>query len=192
MHRKRTRGRRTLLSAAVACVAALAVVSTAAADFFNPDSPPIEGEKRPYSLIIAKHSGLNVNVPEASTSNGTQVIQWDGGAFMNGQWEQLSSPKHAGVAFRNRWSRQCLTVDSKTDGAPVVQRPCDGSIRQQWWYRYDKQSPLHHNLVNVWSGLDLNVVGASYAPGAKLMQFHHVPGASNALFILGFTKFVVD
>lgn len=190
---RRLRGRWAVLSAAVACVLALGAGGTAVADIIMSESPPTQGKYRVYRLITAKHSGLNLNVPAASTENGTQVIQWDGDAFMNGQWEWLPATNTShGHSIRNRWSRQCLDVDSKTDGAPVVQRPCDGSPSQQWWQDTPKGSFLWAHIVNIWSGLDLNVVGASTAPGAKVMQFHRVPGASNTLFNVTWPSGVVD
>jgi Ricin-type beta-trefoil lectin domain-like len=179
----RIRGRRAAIGAAVACTAALAAGGTAAADIIFDFSPPTDGTTRYYQTIQAKHSGLYLNVPEASTANGTQIIQWNGKHFMNGQWEWVYGPgDHLGL--RNRWSRQCLDVDSKTDGAPVVQRPCDGSISQSWTYNSGQQSgdENYRNITNAWSKLDLNIAGASTALGAKLVQYHHVQGAPNAMF----------
>ena len=132
----------------------------------------------------AKHSQMNLNVPEASTNHGTQIIQWKQPGALNEQWEYVGdqdgwylAPHHS---IRNRWSRQCLAVDSKADGAPVVQRPCDGTAGQKW--DFTSASGGYGYWTNYWSGLDLNVVGASTQLGAKLMQYHRVAGAANTLF----------
>src|SRR4051812_894340 len=81
--------RRGLLGTAVACVAALAVGGTAVADVIFDTSGPYAGTQRYYTLITAKHSGFDLNVPEASTKNGTQIIQWNGPNAMNEEWEFL-------------------------------------------------------------------------------------------------------
>lgn len=78
------------------------------------------------------------------------------------------------------------------EGSPVVQRPCSGSITQQW-YESGGGGAFYSAFANRWSGLDMNVAGASTALGAKLVQYHHVNGAPNALFQTTNTMFqVVD
>jgi hypothetical protein len=174
--------RRALFAAALGLVVASAIAGPAAADVIFDQSPPHAGTTRYYQIIKAKHSGLNLNVPEASTKNGTQIIQWDGSTFMNGQWEFVAN--NSGMYIRNRWSRQCLDVTSTVAGTPVVQRPCDGTISQRWTYNTEQQAgdPVYRNFKNSWSGLDLNVEGGSKEYGAKLIQWHHVHGAPNAMF----------
>jgi alpha-L-fucosidase 2 len=187
--------RRTLVAAVVACFAALAFGGTAVADVIFDSSPPVSGTKRYYHLFTAKHSGLHLNVPEASTKNGTQIIQWDGTTFMNGQWELHNPPGVSGrFSIRNRWSRQCLDVGSKDQGAPIVQQPCDGSPSQQWSYNSEQEAgdQFYRNVTNHWSGLDLNVEGGSTALGAKLIQWPRVKGAPNALFKIIAPFHVID
>jgi hypothetical protein len=171
--------RKLSLPAVLACAAALTVTGSATADvLFNPG--PYEGQHRSYQVLTAKHSGLNLNVPEASTKNGTQIIQWKSPGAMNEQWEFV------GVgAIRNRWSRQCLTVDSKAQGAPVVQRPCDGSAGQEWVkvsYNDDGAGYDYFNIRSQWSGLVMNVSGGSGQYGAPIIQWPHVPRSPNAMF----------
>jgi ricin-type beta-trefoil lectin protein len=92
-----------------------------------------------------------------------------------------ASPAPAPLSQR---TRQCLTVDSSANGAPVVQRPGDGSTKQRWsWvWQPDGDDPRFANIRNQYSGLDLNVAGGSGAYGAKLIQWPHVPHTLNALF----------
>jgi Ricin-type beta-trefoil lectin domain-like len=180
---------RALVAGAVAFAAALAAGGPAAADVIFDFSPPYTGVKRYYMVIEAKHSGLDLNVPEASTKNDTQIIQWNGSKkFMNGQWEMLpaGNGRHT---FRNRWSRQCLDVTSTAAGAPVVQRPCDGTVSQKW--RRDALTSTDSTITNVWSELDLNVEGGSTALGAKLIQWPRT-GGDNAIFtITGYNELQV-
>jgi hypothetical protein len=179
-HPRRFRSR-PLQVIALTCAVTLALGGTAIADAIFENSPPYAGQMRFYTVITAKHSELNLNVPEASTQNGTQIIQWKQPGAMNEQWELVGK---APALIRNRWSRQCLTVDSSAQGAPVVQRPCDGSTKQRWsWvWQPDGDDPRFANIRNQYSGLDLNVAGGSGAYGAKLIQWPHVAHTPNALF----------
>jgi hypothetical protein len=171
--------RKLSLPAVIACAAALTIGGTAVADVWS-DSGPYAGKQRYYQVLTAKHSGLNLNVPEASTKNGTQIIQWKQPGAMNEQWEFLSTGP-----IRNRWSRQCLTVDSAAQGAPVVQRPCDGGIAQKWvkvTHQDDGGDYNYFNIRNQWSSLEMSVSGGSGQYGAKLVQWPHVPMSPNAMF----------
>ncbi|WP_188306833.1 RICIN domain-containing protein [Streptomyces sp. CBMA123] len=39
-------------------------------------------------------------------------------------------------SFQNRWSAQCLGVGSSTsNGAPVIQWPCNGEFDEKWMTR---------------------------------------------------------
>ena len=171
--------KRHKLSAVLACAAALTVAGTATADVWW-NSGPYAGTHRYYQTLTAKHSGLNLNVPEASTKNGTPIIQWKQPGAMNEQWEFTSDD-----AIRNRWSRQCLTVDSVAQGAPVVQRPCDGGIAQKWTkvsYNDDGAGYDYFNIRNQWSKLVMNVSGGSGQYGAPIIQWPHVARSPNAMF----------
>jgi Ricin-type beta-trefoil lectin domain len=167
--------RKLTLPAVLACAAALTVGGTAAADVWL-NSGPYAGTHRYYQVLTAKHSGLNLNVPGASTKNGTQIIQWKSPGAMNEQWEFV------GAAIRNRWSRQCLAVDSTAQGAPVVQRPCDGSTSQSWTKYSEGGNYTYFNIRNQWSGQDINVAGASGQYGAKIIPWPHVSMSPNAMF----------
>jgi hypothetical protein len=76
-----------LAATALACAVTLALGGTAIADAIFDNSPPYAGQTRCYTVITAKHSDLNLNVPEASTQPGTQIIQWKQPGAMNEQWE---------------------------------------------------------------------------------------------------------
>src|SRR5262245_39972927 len=147
----RSRRARAAFTAALACVAALAVTGTATGNIFSAWWTPKTGIPHNYIPLVALHSGLGLNVPEASTAPGTPIIQWsDGMTSMNGQWEMLpadATPDLSDVSFRNRWSRQCLTVDTKQP-APVVQRPCDGRQSQAWTVTYNHPGDKYSTITN--------------------------------------------
>lgn len=198
--------RRRLLTAGIACLVIAALGGTAAADVIFGGSPPYQGTKRAYVTILPHHSSRYLNVPEASTVPGTPIIQWDhaGPNAMNSQWEMLpaaGSSDRSRINIRNRSSRQCLSVDS-TKPAPVVQRPCDGRQSQIWLVRrVSTGNPApsgignigdYSTLTNAYSGLDMNLSGASKDAGAELGQWPRTPGAQNAEFYVGPTYDVKD
>ncbi|MGI5290818.1 RICIN domain-containing protein [Nonomuraea polychroma] len=179
--------KRTLAVATLIGVTFLAAGTAAVADVWHPASGPFHGTKRSYSIIENLHSGLGLGVPEASTDNGTQIIQWNGvRVAMNNQWELIQPSGSPGFMLRNRWSRQCLTVHSKTVGASVVQEPCQNSLNQQWVTEtvngIDTRFAAFKNLH---SGLDMVVDNASTALGAKVIQWSRTT-APNAFFSITF------
>ena len=187
--------KRTILGAALAAVAALALGGTALAEVFDEYSGPYQGTTRHYYAITAKHSGLNLNVGGASTANGAEVAQWKHVGAMNEQWEKIAfDGKTNSSMFRNRWSRQCLTPASGAEGALVVQRPCVNSLDQRWAYGYytDHWEFMVGPYRNLATGFDLNIAGGSGLMGAKLIQYRHAAGAPNAMFRLTAHQEVVD
>ena len=116
---------------ALACAVTLALGGTAIADGIFDNSPPYAGQTRFYAVITAKHSELNLNVPEASTENGTQIIQWKQPGATNEQWELVgqgsrvnSQPLEPPVPHRRllRAGRACppATLRRKHQAALVV------------------------------------------------------------------------
>lgn len=195
MHRFTWPRRRKLAGAALACVIALGAGGTAIAEFIDPYSPPYEGKNRHYFKLAAKHSGLYLNVSGASTKNGAEIGQWKSDGAMNEQWEWVDNHSSNARMIRNRWSRQCITADSYTEGAVMVQRPCEGTANQRW--TFNKYGEWHGafglgTYTNLASGYDLNIAGGSGLMGAKLIQYRHVYAAPNALFQVTGSQNVVD
>ena len=167
----------------------LATTNLVHADTVFKESPPFAGHQRDYITLKARNSGFYVQIPEASTINGTPAIQWSNAESMHGQWEFLDIQGWNEVVFRNRWSRQCLDVTSKYPG-PVVQNPCNGKTSQRW-ILYPADGPWM-TIKNKWSGLDLNVSGAAIAIGAPLIQWPHSDGSAHAMFDMEVFQDVID
>ena len=127
-------------------------------------------------------------MPEASTANGTQLIQWDSSkGSLNAQWDMIpagtASNGYPRYVFRNRWSRQCMDVDSTAVHAPVVQRPCDNTISQKWTRESPAgTTPNYATITNQHSRTGSELIGGDTALGARLQQYHRTPGAGNAEF----------
>jgi hypothetical protein len=97
------------------------------------------------------------------------IVQWTWNGGHNQDWYVL--PTDSGYAeIVNRNSGQCLS-DFGGAGAQVIQYPCYGWTSQQWYLGvYPGQSLAYtgHTVTNRWSGLDLDVSGASVSAGAAI------------------------
>lgn len=80
-----------------------------------------------FSLVNI-NSAMCMDVMGASTSAGTQVIQWPCTGNRNQRWT------FNGSAVVSVNSGMCLDVSgaSTADGAPLIQWPCSGNLNQQW------------------------------------------------------------
>ncbi|MGB3442015.1 MAG: endo-1,4-beta-xylanase [Actinophytocola sp.] len=121
----------------------------------DPDPPAGSGELRSV--------GANrcVDVPNASTTNGTQVQLYDCHGQSNQVWTYTSS-KQLTV-----YGSKCLGASGRgtTNGTAVVIWDCDGDSNQQW--------NLNSNgtITNAQSGLCLDAVGAGTANGTRLQLY---------------------
>ena len=75
----------------------------------------------------------------------------------------------------NGYSGKCMNVASAStsNGAFVIQYPCSYDANNRWAWQYVSFSSGHqgYRLVNVNSGLCLNVAGYSTSNGADLIQY---------------------
>ncbi|WP_281287273.1 RICIN domain-containing protein [Methylobacterium terricola] len=142
-------------------------------------TPPGELPPAASGLIVAQHSAMCVEVPNAQMAAGVKIDQWpcDGGVHM--EWSFV--PSEAGYQLRNIKTNLCLTVDSAstTNGAGIVQQPC-GTAGGLW--RMRKVGAVYE-LVAVHSGRCLNVNNASFDQGGAVLQWD-CQAASNGLFAL--------
>jgi endo-1,4-beta-xylanase len=109
-----------------------------------------------------------VDVPNASTSNGTQVQLWDCHGQSNQQWTYTAS-KQLTV-----YGSKCLGASGRgtTNGTAVVIWDCDGDSNQQW-----NLNP-NGTITGVQSGLCLDAVGAGTANGTRI-QLYSCTAAAN-------------
>lgn len=133
-----------------------------------------------YNLWVGDAPDV-LDVSGASQAPGAGLIQytWNGGT--NQDWFVL--PTDSGYAeLVNRNSGQCLTDPNYATGPTnLVQEPCTGDSTQQWYLGvYPGQSLNGRTLVptNRYSGLVVDVTGASFWPGAAVEQYY-ANGGSN-------------
>ncbi|MFE2266328.1 endo-1,4-beta-xylanase [Streptomyces griseosporeus] len=111
-------------------------------------------------------SGRCLDVPNATTTDGTQVQLWDCNGATNQQWT-LSDAGELKV-----YGNKCLDAAGTGNGAKVQIYSCWGGDNQKWRLNSDG------SIVGVQSGLCLDAVGAGTANGT-LIQLYSCSGGSN-------------
>ena len=121
--------------------------------------------------VAARHSGKLMDVFNASSADGANVVQWAANGQTNQRWRFVDAG--AGwftVVSVN--SGKCLDVfggaTATGDGVRVVQWACNGGTNQQW--RLQDAGGGFVNLIVRHSAKCLEVTGASLADGAQLVQ----------------------
>ncbi|WP_182881204.1 arabinofuranosidase catalytic domain-containing protein [Microbispora sp. H10949] len=109
--------------------------------------------------IVGGQSGRCVDVPNSSTTNGTQVQLWDCSGQSNQRWTATSG-KELQV-----YGNKCLDAYAKgtTNGTQVVIWDCNGGTNQQW------NVNSNGTITGVQSGLCLDANSAATANGTKLI-----------------------
>ncbi|RZT82978.1 parallel beta helix pectate lyase-like protein [Micromonospora violae] len=109
--------------------------------------------------LVGGQSGRCVEVPNSSTTNGTQTQLWDCSSGTNQRWTQTAS-KQLTV-----YGNKCLDASGAgtTNGTQVIIWDCHGGLNQQW--------NLNSNgtITNAQSGLCLDANGAATANGTKII-----------------------
>jgi non-reducing end alpha-L-arabinofuranosidase len=128
------------------------------------------------SALHAVGAGKCLDVPNATTTGGTQVQIYD----CNGQSNQAFTHTSSGqLTVTDNGTTDCLDANNKgtANGTKVIIWPCNGQSNQQW--------TLNSNgtVTGAQSGLCLDVTGTSTADGA-LVQLWTCNGQSNQQWAL--------
>jgi ricin-type beta-trefoil lectin protein len=109
--------------------------------------------------IVGAQSGRCVDVPNSSTTNGTQVQLFDCSGGSNQLWTATSS-KQLTV-----YGNKCLDANGQgtTNGTAVIIWDCNGQTNQQW------NVNSNGTITGVQSGLCLDANGQGTANGTKLI-----------------------
>jgi len=118
--------------------------------------------------IVGTASGRCIDVPNATTSNGTQVQLWDCNGNSNQRWTYTSSKQL--MVYGNK----CLDASGggTSNGTAVIIWDCNGQTNQQW------NVNSNGSISGVQSGLCLDASGAATANGTKI-QLYSCWGGSN-------------
>ncbi|MGW5653717.1 endo-1,4-beta-xylanase [Streptomyces humi] len=111
-------------------------------------------------------SGRCLDVPNASTTDGTQVQLWDCNSATNQQWT-LTDAGELRV-----YGNKCLDAAGTGNGTKVQIYSCWGGDNQKWRLNSDG------SIVGVQSGLCLDAVGAGTANGT-LIQLYSCSNGNN-------------
>ncbi|GAA2292291.1 endo-1,4-beta-xylanase [Streptomyces atrovirens] len=123
--------------------------------------PPTDG-----NTIKGVGSGRCLDVPNAGTSDGTQVQLWDCHGNSNQQWTYTDAGE------LRVYGDKCLDAAGTGNGAKVQIYSCWGGDNQKWRLNSDG------SIVGVQSGLCLDAVGAGTANGT-LIQLYSCSNGSN-------------
>ncbi|SDJ56926.1 endo-1,4-beta-xylanase [Streptomyces indicus] len=104
-------------------------------------------------------SGRCVDVPGASTTDGTQVQLWDCGNGTNQQWT------HTAAGELRVYGNKCLDAAGTANGAKVQIYSCWGGENQKWRLNSDG------SIVGVQSGLCLDAAAAGTANGTMIQLY---------------------
>jgi hypothetical protein len=109
--------------------------------------------------IVGGGSGRCIDVPNASTTNGTQLQLFDCGGGSNQLWTSTSS-KQLTV-----YGNKCLDANGQgtTNGTTVIIWDCNGQANQQW------NINSNGTVTGVQSGLCLDANGRGTANGTKII-----------------------
>ncbi|MFJ8951190.1 endo-1,4-beta-xylanase [Streptomyces sp. NPDC102381] len=111
-------------------------------------------------------SGRCLDVPNSSTTDGTQVQLWDCSGGTNQQWTATASGE------LRVYGNKCLDAAGSANGAKVQIYGCSGADNQKWRLNSDG------SIVGVQSGRCLDAVGAGSANGT-LIQLYSCSNGSN-------------
>jgi endo-1,4-beta-xylanase len=118
--------------------------------------------------VVGSGSGRCIDVPNASTTNGTQVQLYDCWGGSNQRWTYTSS-KQLTV-----YGNKCLDASGQgtSNGTAAIIWDCNGQPNQQWNLNSDG------TITGVQSGLCLDAAGPGTANGTKI-QLYGCWGGSN-------------
>ncbi|MFE5207294.1 endo-1,4-beta-xylanase [Streptomyces sp. NPDC056600] len=132
----------------------------------NPGPTPTPTQPSGAGQIKGVASGRCVDVPNASTTDGTQVQLWDCNNGTNQQWSFTAAGE------LRVYGNKCLDAGGTGNGAKVQIYSCWGGDNQKWRLNSDG------SIVGVQSGLCLDAVGAGTGNGT-LIQLYSCSGGGN-------------
>jgi hypothetical protein len=118
--------------------------------------------------IVGGQSGRCVDVPNSTTTNGTQVQLWDCSGGANQRWTHTASRQLTGNG------NKCLDASGAgtTNGTMVIIWDCHGGLNQQW------NVNANGTITNAQSGLCLDANGGTAANGTKIILWSCNGGAN--------------
>lgn len=131
------------------------------------------------STLTARHSGKLLDVYNASTADGANVVQWSANGQANQRWRfQATADGYHQVVSAS--SGKCLDVyggaGATGDGVRVVQWTCNGGTNQQW--RLQDVGNGYVQVIARHSNKCLDVSNSATTDGAQVTQWSCGSGAN--------------
>nr|WP_203606843.1 RICIN domain-containing protein [Streptomyces sp. SID11385] len=155
-----------------------------AAGTWTGTSNPPSGTRR----LTSAASGQLMDVSGGDTGNGSGVVQWPANGGANQRWA-LRRLQGNVYTLTGVESGKCLDVtgNSPATGTRLDVWTCDGGPNQQWVLQaaadYSSSGNTAYTLVNLGSGLVVDVTKESETPGTALQQWT-ATGKTNQIWTL--------
>jgi hypothetical protein len=145
----------TLALTAVTIAVCAAIVTTAG---------PAAATGSSLRIVSGSNRALYLDVSGGSTGDGAKIIQWS----LSGDNQVFTlQPSGSYFEFVNRKSGKCVTTDGVV-GHQLYQWRCHGTPDQLWDTSLTPLSGYRYSIMNVGSGLYMNVAGNSFTQGAAI------------------------
>jgi hypothetical protein len=121
-----------------------------------PSTSPPSGQSN--VMIVGQPSGRCVDVPNATTANGTQVQLWDCHGGTNQRWTYTAGRQ------LTVYGNKCLDANGQgsSNGTAAIIWDCNGQANQQW------NINANGTITGVQSGLCLDAAGLGTANGTRI------------------------
>ncbi|HLU29990.1 MAG TPA: family 43 glycosylhydrolase [Glycomyces sp.] len=148
---------------------AAAILAATGPAFFNPASSGAAVTPGAWYVITSAHSGLALEIQNASTDPGAVLVQGNRTDAAHQQFRFIDSGGHYRIQARH--SGQVLDVWewNAEDGATIAQYTDLGGTNQQW--SVEEHADGTHSFVNRFSGKALDLWEWSTAPGSRISQY---------------------
>lgn len=126
-----------------------------------------------YYEIQALHSGKCLDVPQSSTQNGVEIIQYKCGNTTNQRWKLTEGTKgYKGYyEIQALHSGKCLDVSQvrTQDGVKIIQSSCMNTINQRW--KLTEGPRGYYEIKALHSGKCLDVPQSSTQDSIEIIQY---------------------
>ncbi|MGW6908249.1 alpha-L-fucosidase [Streptomyces sp. NPDC054940] len=149
----------------------------------------LEVYDRPFSAdvgtvrLVNRKSGKVLDVSDASTADGSAVIQWPWGGGTNQQWKLLPNTDGSYRLSNVRSGRVLQSPGGSAQGDGLNQWSDDGGDNQSWKL-VPSQTSGSYQLVNVRNGWCADVKDAATADGTAVIQWPATGGSNQDWQIL--------
>lgn len=132
-----------------------------------------------YFHIIARHSGMSLNVFGASNADNANIVQWPITGGTNDNWK-LVPTSNGYYSLVNQKSGKAINVAgrSQENGAQVLQWPVSGSTNDDWCFQEAGDDSGFYYITARHSGKVLDVNKNSMQSGANVHQWVKKGGAN--------------